>query len=396
MAAPDGVPSSTLVSVIPNLRSRAGHHWDYNLSVGRAAESIGLRHEAAIPTQCDWEGIPAHWHRCLDWRRDTSATGFARSRDTAVQAWRFFRSLTDWLARRPAPPSPEREIVFVDDFLPIQLGCVALAMYAAGRGKRSLWILYRYNSAWVRASLWWHRWCLGLADRATGGRVRILTDSEAIARALRGMLHRPVQVVPIPHTSGHPAVARRDPSEASVLRCWWPGPPRPPKGPQHVAALLRSRVPEAARLMVVAARSSGFAPSPGGPRLDLIDDALSREDYLAEFSRTDVVLLPYEPSMYAESTSGIFVEAVMFGAIPVVTRETWMAGELARFGLQCLAIDWGRPDLAPWIAGLPADGELRQKIAALREHYLGYHSESGYAEALRSLRFDPPEAGRIA
>jgi hypothetical protein len=388
MTTPDRVPRATLVSVVPNLRSRAGHHWDYNLSVGRAAESIGLRHEAAIPSHCDWEGIPAHWHRCLAWRRDTAATGWARSWDTAVQAWRLLRSLSGWLARRPTPADPDDEIVFVDDFLPIQLGCVALAMLVSGRGRRSAWILYRYNTAWVRAHVWWHRWCLGIADLATDGHVRLLTDSEAIAESLGSLLQRPVQVVPIPHTSLH-AKAPRAGSPDTAIRCWWPGPPRPPKGPQHIAALLRSTLPEAARLTVVAARSSGFAATGGGPRLDLIDDALSRDDYLAEFSRTDIVLLPYDAAMYAESTSGIFVEAVMFGAIPVVTRSTWMAGELAPFGLERLAIDWERRDLARWLADLPHDVDLRTRLAALRDHYLAYHSESGYADALRLLRAAP-------
>jgi hypothetical protein len=53
------------------------------------------------------------------------------------------------------------------------------------------------------------------------------------------------------------------------------------------------------------------------------------EEYLANFARCSVVLLPYEPAAYRIITSGVFAEAVAFGRPVVVPAGTSMAAELS-------------------------------------------------------------------
>ncbi|HEX3151775.1 MAG TPA: glycosyltransferase, partial [Gemmataceae bacterium] len=69
-----------------------------------------------------------------------------------------------------------------------------------------------------------------------------------------------------------------------------------------------------------------------GPRLTLIGERLTEEDYAALFRYLDVVLIPYTSPSYAEATSGIFAEALALGKPVVVPTDTWMAQELGKTG----------------------------------------------------------------
>lgn len=98
--------------------------------------------------------------------------------------------------------------------------------------------------------------------------------------------------------------------------------------------------------------------------------------------RASFVLLPHRPETYGKRTSGIFVEAVAAGAIPLVSKGTWMAYELKKFGVQASLFDWEKEDL---FAKLRAPFPDREALLEMAQSYRSFHSEKGFAEALQKI-----------
>jgi hypothetical protein len=110
-----------------------------------------------------------------------------------------------------------------------------------------------------------------------------------------------------------------------------------------------------------------------------------------------MILLPYDSWRYGEATSGAFVESVAAGKFPLVSRGTWMAYELEKFGLNELVIDWKSDRLFDIIVELSASASVAEKFAVMRTAYRRFHNESCYAEhMLRIFQQAEPRAGSPA
>jgi hypothetical protein len=231
-----------------------------------------------------------------------------------------------------------------------------------------------------------HRAILRLAARSSRFQVVLLTDSRLLEQTFRRAFAQPVHTLPIPHTAGV-TVCGSDPTSDDEIRCWWPGPPRRNKGLERIRELATRTEPAlAVRLQLMLSRRAGLAAPAGCPvRIEPLPDPLSEAEYAAAMMRSEVILLPYDPSWYRDATSGIFVEAVCAGKLPLVSQHTWMAHELAAFGLERLALDWSRRDLLQEIARLHRDGDARARLQHMRRSYLAYHNPRSYGLVLSAL-----------
>jgi len=67
------------------------------------------------------------------------------------------------------------------------------------------------------------------------------------------------------------------------------------------------------------------------PRVELIRENFeSKDQYFTQFCRANVILLPYDPDIYALRTSSVFLEALGLGRLVITTNGTWMAHELGK------------------------------------------------------------------
>jgi glycosyltransferase involved in cell wall biosynthesis len=137
--------------------------------------------------------------------------------------------------------------------------------------------------------------------------------------------------------------------------------------------------------LVIAGKSASLRTERGGPKVDVIPDHVDRKTYVRLLEESRVILLPYEAARYSESTSGIFIEAVIAGAIPIVTKETWMASELIKFGLEQLTTNWQPKDLPRQILAACANREIASRLAAMCRHYRLFHSVDAYAREMKHL-----------
>jgi glycosyltransferase involved in cell wall biosynthesis len=71
--------------------------------------------------------------------------------------------------------------------------------------------------------------------------------------------------------------------------------------------------------------------------IELLESALSEEDYRTLLESADIVLMPYRAKDYQNRSSGILAEAIAAGKPVIVTDETWLSNCVKSFdtGLVC-------------------------------------------------------------
>jgi hypothetical protein len=158
----------------------------------------------------------------------------------------------------------------------------------------------------------------------------------------------PVRVLPYPAQA--PAPASRPPHGPIRIACL--GDARPEKHSECLAAVVAeiaadpavadrvrfavqtnrgypatSRKPEhGAVTRTLAALASAAA---AGAPLDLLPGPLDAETYARELAAADVLLLPYDQGRYRSRCSGVVLEALAAGAVPIMTGGGWMARQIA-------------------------------------------------------------------
>ncbi|MCH9614346.1 MAG: hypothetical protein SP1CHLAM54_16960 [Chlamydiia bacterium] len=202
----------------------------------------------------------------------------------------------------------------------------------------------------------------GLLAKRRG--VKLLTDSEVIMRDLVG-----TKILPIPHAPTH-----TQPAPTSKIVCYWPGVPREAKGLYLIQQLANSI--DQKRFELVAASASQLENT------TLVDNYLPRHLYEAELNRADVILLPYNPVVYRSGTSGILVEAVCLGKLPLVRAGSWLAFELQKHDLHECIINWTAENIWEIIPKLLNDENVKSKLSGMQEHYLNFHNQITFNEML--------------
>ncbi|WP_415910911.1 hypothetical protein [Oleiharenicola sp. Vm1] len=364
-----------IISVIPADDGGSGHYVPYAVAVGQAAQLNGWRHLGLVPKTIPRERIPAHWKNRLATWDETQPARFSKPLKFLRMAISLRSALSDLLT--------QANVVVLDPFSVLKLAALWLALLTLPRRECIVCLIYRYDSDTSRGELLAFRWLnRAFAIMMPNGRFLTLTDSEPLRLFLSEKFSRPVHVLPIPHTFA----AVRKSAPASLNCCWWPGKPLENKGRAVLAQLVVAAVPHAESFVLRAARSAGWQAVAGGPAIELLPDRLTEEQYAAEMARADFILLPYAPAVYRRRTSGIFVEAVVAGKIPIVSAGTWAASELERHGLLELAwVDWNPLTTFTRLLAIRHNADLACRLQALRERYAAEHSISGYAATLKHL-----------
>jgi hypothetical protein len=93
------------------------------------------------------------------------------------------------------------------------------------------------------------------------------------------------------------------------------GYPSASRKPEHVAVT---------RSLAALARAAA-----AGAPLDLLPGPLDAAAYARELAAADVLLLPYDQGRYRSRCSGVVLEALASGAVPIMTGGGWMARQIA-------------------------------------------------------------------
>ncbi len=265
----------------------------------------------------------------------------------------------------------EPSLYFIESFKIVDLSFLLLALLFLKRQDRFL-LLFRYGLR----SLCWEKWISLFLIKGLSryNQVHFLTDSELIAAEYEKEGGVKLQVVPIPHTHVRKQKAMR---KSDKLICYWPGEPRPSKGLSEIKQLTERMDRE--RFELVAVRSSELKNA------HLIKDYLTREEYLFYLERSDLVLLPYDPLVYQKGTSGIFVEAVCLGKMPLVKEGSWLAYELRKYELDELIVEWQDPDFFTKLEELYASENVRKKLSWMSSEYNHFHTQASFNDSFHKF-----------
>ncbi len=359
-------------SLAPDLIDHKGHLYPYHMSLKEAVEKLELKHSAWVSSECKIAPLPIGWQKFFSFKDPLQL-----SYSTLIGRFKNYCSLFK-------QSESSLRIFFHDSFNTSELVILAAAFFLYQKKQESLFLLFRYTPAQLRFQGNLHRWICVLLKWRFKQRLVLLTDSALIAQEWAEKAHLSLRLVPIPHTQEGSSLPLRKLS--SPLFCWWPGEPRASKGRALIAHLLTLKDPamKAFHLHVsVEARLTSTTLS-----LTELAKALSREDYFQLFQQCPVILLPYDPAVYAGSTSGIFVEAICAGCMPLVREGTWMAHELKKHALTECIVDWQDPLFFTGVLRLLQNPSLLSRLNLMRSHYLDFHSSSSMAEHLKEILQD--------
>lgn len=368
-----------LISFLFALDTERGHLFEYNKTVGQAARSLGWEHGAAVRAAARVSERPEGWEFCLG----TMRTRFQwKPLAQLEKLWSLQVSLLRYLRRQAASERPLilfLEWLHVVHVLPF---CLALAL-TRWRGPVWLWVQYR-----LPIHRTWRNWYLHLMHASARlwlgpGRLRLLSESDGVAAMAERAFGLPVTVAPMPHL--HPATAMLSARPSPRRLLWFPGLAGQAKGSRWAERLARSDAPEAREFALAVSDNVPLVAAPGGCEVIRLPQVLPRAVYDGWLNAADLIALPYAPETYGVRTSGIFVEAVAAGKLPVTTAGTWLARELLKHNLTELIVDWGRPDIWAHLRALSDDAGLRARLARMQAVYAQFHTPAKFAQTLQEV-----------
>jgi hypothetical protein len=367
--------SPLLTSIIPNLHGGRGHVYAYHCAVSEAAKHLGWNHIALVTPDPAFTSLPSNWRICLDQGNTDLKINLFRK---LTGAYRWFATLDR--ALRDIPSNQQPTVLLFEGFGSLQLGGLAASLLLHRHACWHVWLLYYTDVHHSRISHVYRLLNKVIKNMLPRDHFQLLTDSELLVKSFTNYFEEPVTQVPM--LPGSPSVILDLPKTKIDIFCWWPGEPRWEKGlavMQHLTTL------QSQELVILAAEDSNLKATPSGLRIQLLPNHLSDADYLHWLCASDLILLPYDKYTYQERTSGIFLETILAGKIPVVSQGTWMAWQLCQHQLPELVVDWYRADLIAHLCFCARNDDLAEKLKKMQRNFQRIHTVDGYAAALKTL-----------
>lgn len=369
------VAPPVLVSIVPSFRGGRGHVYGYHCAIGEAVTQLGWRHIALVTPDPALPNLPPHWYICLDQGNTGQPINPLRK---LGGAWCWFVTINQAIKKLDADQQPT--ILFFEGFGSLQLSGLAAALALQRRSNLYVWLLY-YTDVHRSAIASVYKTLNKLIKAMLpSGHFQLLTDSELLAKSLTNSFGEAFQQLPMLPSS--PPLQCFASAKGWEVCCWWPGEPRWEKGLEVMQHLVKQ---PGSRVKVAAAADAGLRGWPGGPHVELLPKFLTPEEYSQQLAASHIILLPYDPYTYQERTSGIFLESILASKILAVSRNTWMARQLAYHDLDELAVDWYRPNLWEYLVTCTENPVIAQKITRMQQHFQEVHSVAHYGTALKKL-----------
>ena len=229
-------------------------------------------------------------------------------------------------------------------------------------------------------------------------RIHLVADSKELADEYRSLTRLPVSILPTPLTCHLSSPSKAPPSSSSgALNVLLPGRPSLAKGVATFALAIK-RLAEGGQCSGLTftlqdydtpfrepelARSMAMLQQLCLPGLHIVQKPLDEDGYYQLMSKADLIVLPYIQEDYHAMVSGPFVEALALGKPVVVTEDTWMSAQLARFGAGLTVRDRDPEDLARAICAA-RDGyeHLAEQASARQESWIAYHNPDNFVKEL--------------
>lgn len=362
-----------IYALVPCLYNEVGHHYSYHLAMTKAMRLNDWEYIKLIPKRSVLNNLGPDWQKTL----------FLHSGQKGI--WNiFFKPLANFIPFFKLffhlKKQKDNQAVFLEYFTIIHLMLVTFLMFFI-RPKVELWLLYRTDLDQIIFKGKAHKFLHVLLKKALKKQnVKLFTDSELLAKQLSPFFKKNVEVLPIPHTNSLSPFIKV--SVLNEILCWWPGGSiRQEKGFSHIQYLASALDPSSNIKLILADSMKQFVEPTS--RIQFIKNNLSENEYNDWMVKADLILLPYISELYRYRTSGIFVEAIVAGSVPVVSKDTWMEYELKKFGLEELVISWSSNDIIKVLHEIHNNSQIKEKLKIMKDRYIIFHSMQNFAFILK-------------
>ena len=369
-------------SIIPMLRFEEGHPYGYNLAVGRACRINNWMHGALVPSSCLIDALPPTWKKVL------ADDFFTEKGCKIIEKKPIEKALTLIKSIKPLcsnlyliKKEKGQKVLFMEQFFLGQILAFGFCIFFVNP-RSQVWLLHRYSIRQMGfKSKIYHIVHKLIEIRCGKKNLKLLCDSSLLAEDLRAYFKKEVVVIPIPHTQDQLLLNTIEKKEKYLM--WWPGGFTTEAKGLNIIKKIAKLKNQNFKLMVADSAKEHITDL--GIEVEFIKSHLSRQDYIQRMQIADLILLPYDPKVYHFSTSGIFVEAVVLGKIPLVKEGTWMAFELKKFELQQLIIDWENLTIFNYFESLLKNQDILDKLAVMQRNYRQFHSEASFADKMNFI-----------
>lgn len=353
----------------------AGHNLVYHYAIKSVADALGWDYQGWMPKNAPFEPLSEFIFKKLN-TFNRPASPFSKIKNIFQNIAPFCKLL--------GQKRGGKKILLLEHFSICELISLWFASLFAKSALQNteLWLIHRYppeqgmyNGRPYKILHHCLAWRLGK------NQLKLLTDSSLLAEKQSQFYGLPVHVLPIPHTQFIRSC--RIEKVPGKLYCWWGTSVRSERGVEEILFLASLLQKGESNLVLILPESLKRESLKN--HIHWIADGLDRAEYDAWILSSDITLLPYQMHLYRERTSGVFVESVVAGSIPFVTRGTWMGYELNRFGLMDLSVDWRRPDLLNHIANVCNNPDVLSQLKRLQEDYVKTHSQENFTKTFHRL-----------
>ncbi|OGN66143.1 MAG: hypothetical protein A2888_02600 [Chlamydiae bacterium RIFCSPLOWO2_01_FULL_28_7] len=358
----------TIYSIIPSLENKIGHFFEYNRAFSEAAKINQWKCIKIIPKDCEIGLLSSDWVKKL----------YKMDPQKKLKNLRNFLPFFKIIKKLKKEKKP---VLFMEDFniqtLILVFICVLLL-----RPKIKFWLLHRFEYDVMilkgKISLFFSyliEFCIGKNN------MTYMTDSTLIAKRNGYLFKRKFYVLPIPHTE----FMNNNRSRKKEILLWWPGGLiREEKGLSTIIELSNLLKNSNLPIKLIIAENSKDKININD-KIHLVSSFLTREEYYTLMSKADLILLPYQKQNYRYRTSGIFVEAIVAGAIPITSNNTWMATELSKYNLEELIINWDNKNLLDILMKIHISNTIEEKIKKMKTDYKDFHNIKNFAKILKKI-----------
>ena len=393
------MPKKVLVlSSAVALSSFRGHSYNYHSAVRNSLRQASIDYKVLIPKNNPIIEKDDLWEKTL--QAPTRLVG-----DTRLKILRFFFYVYDslcitiaWILFYRKFSKNTEVIVFYEtggNFLNEAL--ISLALKIFGKKPHAVWYLIR-GLPHTKKFQYLLRISIFFAEFFSGrGKTILCTDTVPLRDNLRSALKKNVISLPIPHA--HTKSCDHFTSKqigVDEVKIWGLSCVGKNKGEEYLTNLLKNADQFSGSQILVRSSFLEINKIPAQPHIKVISSELDSHKFASLLESCNVTLLPYfggGGQAYKLSSSGIFVDSVAAGLLPLVSKGTWMEFELNRFNLNELVIDWCNystfSDLCSLIKELTYAENTMHKLGFMRNSYGAMHSPNGFLEALYQNNFFP-------
>lgn len=375
-----------ILTLNPWFYTKSGHNYVYLDSLEKACKKLDWKFSALLPKKNVVENLPDHWMKCIDcptvrhWFEYIEKSPYKRARKVirAKQRIRYFTSLLSNVRKNLIKG---HNILFLETFATTDLTLLTHLLYFLPKKNLQLWLLYRYPSFFMKEDVNVYKKCHEKIVKM-GIKLKLIADSDLLVEDQSRAFNYKVHLFPIPHVEDFEI---KKGEKKDTIDCWWPGLAREGKGQKIIQNFALSNSIHNSLFQIFAAKNAKLESTLNSPNIIELKDELSREEYIYHLLESDLILLPYIDLCYEKTTSGIFVEAIMAGNVPVVYPGTWMAYELKKHSLEKLIINWDQETLAEKLLEIHQDDIIKEKLSLMRSHYQKFHSIENFASEMEKL-----------